>query len=222
MMEHISMVWFAILGLGAGHGINPAMGWLFAVALGLQEGRRRAVWRSLVPLAAGHGLAIACAVVFAAALGLAIPLRWLKWLVALSLLALGVYRLFRHRHPRFGGMQVGFRDLTIWSFLMASAHGAGLMILPFVVGGIPLPAASHSMGGGTGAGHVLTAGVGGDGVVGLLVTLVHTAGYLLVTGVVAVLVYEHFGLKRLRSLWLNLDLIWAAALILTAIVTPLI
>src|SRR5262250_3160735 len=127
------MEWHAIFLLGAFHGVNPGMGWLFAVALGMQQGSARGVWRALPPIALGHLVAVGGVVLTALLLGLVIPLFILKIGVALVLTIFGVYRLWRHRHPRFGGMQVGFRDLSIWSFLMASAHGAGFMVLPFVM-----------------------------------------------------------------------------------------
>ena len=120
--------------LGAYHGINPGMGWLFAVALGMQQGSARGVWRALPPIALGHGLAVGVVLAVAAAAQLVVPLDTLRIVVASILIAFGLYRLWRHRHPRYGGMQVGFRDLTIWSFLMASAHGAGFMVLPLVMG----------------------------------------------------------------------------------------
>ena len=140
--------WLALAGLGALHGVNPGMGWLFAVALGLQEGRARAVWRALPPLALGHALAIALAVAVAAAIGGIIPVAPLRWGVAAVLLGFGLLRLRFHRHPRYGGMRVGPRQLTIWSFLMATAHGAGLMILPVVLAG-------ESLVPGRNRGHVL-------------------------------------------------------------------
>lgn len=196
--------WAALLLLGAAHGVNPGMGWLFAVALGLQQQDRRAVWRALLPLAAGHALAIAAAVGLAAAAGLVLPPAQLRWVVAASLLAMGAFHLVRHRHFRWGGMRVGARDLTIWSFLMASAHGAGLMALPVVLG------AGHGAHGA--GGHPAHA-------TGLLASGVHAAGYLLVTGAIAVVVYERLGLRLLRSAWVNLDLIWAGALVVAAVVT---
>ena len=131
MNDSGSWRWPALLLLGAYHGINPGMGWLFAVALGMQERRRTAVAWSLVPITLGHTLAIAVAIAVAGVLGMVISLGHLKLIVAVALFAFGGYRLFRHRHPKGGGMRVGFRDLTLWSFLMASAHGAGLMGLPF-------------------------------------------------------------------------------------------
>lgn len=216
----------ALLGLGALHGVNPAMGWLFAVALGLQEGRGRAVWRALVPLALGHAVAIAAVVALAVALGALVPTGLLRWLVAATLAGTGVYRLFRHRHPRYGGMRVGPGQLAVWSFLMATAHGAGLMVLPFVVGAGGASGPGPSAGGAvsTHAGHTahaetLLAGLASGQLEGLLVALVHTAGYLLVTGLVAVVVYEKLGLRLLRSAWINLDLLWSGALVATAIAT---
>src|SRR5215467_6317352 len=112
-----------ILFLGAFHGINPAMGWLFAVALGMQERRVGAVWRALIPLTFGHALAIGAVVVIAVAAGVAVPAASLKLPAAITLGILGAYRLFRHQHFRGGGMRVGIGGLTAWSFLMATCHG---------------------------------------------------------------------------------------------------
>src|SRR5690606_7681172 len=119
---------------GAIHGINPAMGWLFAVALGLQERSARAVWRALPPLALGHAVAIAVMLALAIAIGAVIPPHVLRAIVGVTLIGFGVRRLFRrHAHPRGIGMRVSTPQLTAWSFLMASAHGAGLMVLPLVI-----------------------------------------------------------------------------------------
>ena len=214
--------WLTLAGLGAVHGVNPGMGWLFAVALGLQEGRARAVWRALSPLALGHALAIGVAVLAALAIGLVVPAETLRWLVGGALVTLGGARLVRHRHPRYGGMQVGFRELTVWSFLMASAHGAGLMLLPLLVGAgeaaaQPNPHAAHLMA----ASVVPSLLVGGPVALGLQATALHTAGYLLVTGFVALIVYRKLGLRMLRTMWINLDLIWGAALVVTGAVAVL-
>jgi hypothetical protein len=203
------MTWnsLGLVALGAGHGLNPGMGWLFAVALGMQEGRTRAVWRALSPLALGHALSVGAAVLVAAALGQVLPPAALRWIVGGSLLGLGALRLLRHRHPRYGGMRVGFRELTAWSFLMATAHGAGLMVLPL------LPGAS-----GTHAMHMAQASVmplSGSLDAGLWATALHTAGYLLVTGLIAVVVYSKLGLRMLGTMWINLDLIWGWALLIT-------
>lgn len=212
MADH-ALPWGVLLLLGATHGINPAMGWLFAVALGLQERSRWAVWRALGPLAAGHALAMAAALAVAVALGAVLPLGWVRGLVAASLLVLGVRALRRHRHPRWGGMRIGGRDLTIWSFLMASAHGAGLMVLPFVLGPSAPTVAS--------AAHAEHAAMVGSiaPLTGAAVALVHAAGYLAVTGLLAFVVYEKMGLRLLRTAWVNLDAVWAAALVGTAVLT---
>lgn len=214
--------------LGAAHGINPAMGWLFAVGLGLQHEDRRAVWRALGPMALGHALAIGVAVLAAAALGLLLPLGALKGLVSAVLFGFGILHLRRHWHPRRGGgMRVGARDLTIWSFLVATAHGAGLMALPFVLGGGAAPAhaahgAANASAAGSHAGHALAAGLPAGAGAGVAAALVHTAGYLLVTGVIAVIVYEKLGLALLRKVWINLNVVWAGALIVTAVLTALL
>ncbi|HEU4955324.1 MAG TPA: hypothetical protein VFT28_12145 [Gemmatimonadales bacterium] len=205
----------ALVGLGALHGLNPGMGWLFAVALGLQERSRRALWRALPPLALGHAGAIALAVAVAAALGHALPPLELRWIVALTLVGLGVFRLTRHGHPR-GGFRVGGRDLALWSLLMATAHGAGIMVLPLVLpsSGTPVGHTAHA--------GMLLAGVGAGLPPGCTATVLHTAGYLGVTMLAAVLVYERLGVGVLRRAWVNLDLVWAGALILTGALTGLL
>src|SRR5580658_9115840 len=199
------VVWSTLFLLGAYHGINPGMGWLFAVARGMQEHRTRAVAWSLPPIALGHALAIGVVVLIFQLAQVAVPLVYVRIGVAVALVGLGVYKLIRSRHFRWGGMQVGFRDLTTWSFLMASAHGAGLMVLPVV---LPGPHAHH---------HAASQGVAG----GIWATLVHTLGYLTVTAAVALLVYQKLGLGMLRRSWINLDLIWAFALIVTGVVALL-
>jgi hypothetical protein len=198
--------WAGILALGAFHGVNPGMGWLFAVALGMQERRRLAVCRAMLPLALGHGLAIAAAVAVAVVAGAVVPLKSIQWAVAGVLLALGISRFFRHGHPRWVGMQVGMRDLTVWSFLMASAHGAGLMVLPLVLGAAVTP-------------HGHAHGAEADAASALSATIVHSVGYLVVSAAVALVVFEKLGIGLLRKAWINLDLVWAVALVVTSIVT---
>lgn len=202
--------WWLLFALGAFHGVNPAMGWLFAVARGLQEHRRREVWRALLPLGAGHVLAVGAAVAVAVAVGRNLPLDPLRWLVAALLVGLGARRLVRHRHPRLAGLRVGAVGLTVWSFLMASAHGAGLMVVPLLLGGERSAIGGHA--------HHAPAAGGLD--VALTATAVHAVGYLLVSAAVAVLVYEKLGLRFLRTGWFNLDLLWALALIVTGAATP--
>jgi hypothetical protein len=202
--------WAMLMALGAFHGVNPGMGWLFAVALGMQERRRGAVLRALVPLGAGHAVAVAVAIGAALAVGFAIPLAWLRWPIAAVLVSLGVLRFFRHGHPRWAGMRVSMRGLTVWSFLMATAHGAGLMVVPVFMGMSLSGAGEHEH-------HMHAAGTGLGAA--FLATGLHAAGYLTVTAFVAVLVFEKLGVGILRRAWVNLDLIWSAALIATGTLT---
>jgi hypothetical protein len=199
-----------LLGMGAFHGVNPGMGWLFAVALGMQEQRRAAVWRALLPLGAGHALAVAAAVAIAVVAGAVAPIDKLRWPVAVILVAIGGLRLIRHRHFRWVGMRVGMGGLMLWSFLMASAHGAGLMVVPVFLA-MTMTSAQ--------AGHTIVAAAPTAAV---FASLLHALGYLLVTAAVALLVFEKLGLGLLRKAWLNLDIVWAAALIATGVLTVLL
>jgi hypothetical protein len=194
--------------LGAFHGINPGMGWLFAVALGMQENRAQAVWRALLPLGLGHACAVAMAILVATMAGAIVPTTVLRWPIALILIAVGVRRLIRHRHPRWGGMRLGLGGLTIWSFLVATAHGAGLMVLPIWLD-VPEASGAHA--------EHMSAAAGLEE--GLAATAVHGISYLLVTTLVAWVVFARFGVALLRTTWINLDAIWAAALILTGVLT---
>jgi hypothetical protein len=216
-MTHAEMgstaLWLMLL-LGAYHGTNPGMGWLFAVALGMQERRGSAVARALVPIALGHALAIGSVVIAAAFLGMALPREAIRYPVAAILFGLGIFSLIRHCNPRWIRMQVGFRDLTIWSFLMASAHGAGLMVVPVLLGSSTVEAANRMAGN-----HHTLAAV--SPLAALLATVIHTTAYLAVTGLIAWVVYSNLGLAVLRKAWFNLNLIWAAALVVTGLVTLL-
>jgi hypothetical protein len=206
--------WVVLALLGAYHGLNPAMGWLFALALGLQEKRRSAVFGALLPIALGHAAAIAVAIFLLVLLQNLIPIHVLKWPVAAVIFALGIYRLFRASHPRGAGMRVGTRDLVAWSFLMASAHGAGLMLIPVLL--------AHPM---VGMHHAMAIGMTGNGLplsmnVILLSILVHTATMLIVAAVLALVFFEMYdkaGLNILRHTWFNFDFIWAVALMIAAI-----
>ncbi len=209
--EMTTTSWVMLISLGAFHGINPGMGWLFAVALGMQERRRGAVLRALVPLGAGHALAVAGAVGVALAIGTVVPMRALRWPIAGILVSLGLMRFFRHRHPRWVGMRVGMVGLTVWSFLMATAHGAGLMVVPVLVG--------MSMPDGSGHLHHVAAAAGTTAGAALLATGLHAVSYLAVTAFVAVLVFDKLGVGILRRAWFNLDVIWAAALVASGAVT---
>ena len=213
-MGEMTSSWAALLGLGAFHGMNPGMGWLFAVALGLQERRRGAVLSALLPLGVGHALAVAAAIALAMMAGGAMPLQWVRWIVAVILVVFGASRLFRHRHPSWASMRVSKGGLTWWSFLMASAHGAGLMVVPLFLGMV-MPAAAHE-------GHHGMALQGSTPATALLATALHAIGYLAITAVVALLVFEKFGVAILRKAWFNLDLVWAIALIGTGVVSVLL
>jgi hypothetical protein len=207
--------WVAFALLGAYHGLNPAMGWLFALSLGLQEHRRSAVIGALLPIALGHAAAITVAILALRFIQHFLPLNILKWGVALFLFTLGIYRLFRASHPRGAGMRVGGRDLFVWSFLMASAHGAGLMLLPVLMAQ-PMSGMTHSMGGGTSVipSSLSTSAIG-------FAVLIHTASMLAVAGILAIAffeTYEKVGLRLLRSTWLNFDLLWAIALLMAGCV----
>jgi hypothetical protein len=226
MSDH-SLVTIALL--GGAHGVNPAMGWLFAVSLGFQAQSGRAVWRALGPLALGHALAIGGVLSAAAVVGAAMPVWWLRWITALALLAVGVRHLRGHVHAPRAGMRVGAKELTTWSFLMASAHGAGLMVLPFVLGRSPAGVdAPHRHGSmmlnEAHSSSVSLAGlsVGSGDSFAFIATLVHTASYLVVACAIAWLVYNKLGVRVLRTAWINLNVIWASALIVTAACTLLL
>src|ERR1700674_5446295 len=193
--------WLALAGLGAFHGLNPAMGWLFAVALGLHRHNRRMVWLSPLPIALGHALSIALVAGAFLWAGLVIDPRAVRIGAGVFLLGWALYHWrYGHRHRVRVGMQAGLAALALWSFLMATTHGAGLMLWPVLM---PLcfPAGTEP----SSSGPFLTA---------LLAIGVHTLAMLTVTTVVAVAVYEWIGLEILRRAWLNVDLIWTLALLL--------
>jgi hypothetical protein len=213
MSQQALWPWLALLALGAFHGINPAMGWLFAVALGLQEKRRQAVWRALLPIALGHALSVAAVLLVVGLLQIMLAEALVRRLCGGALLAFGLYRVLRRRHPRWVGMRVSFADLTLWSFLMASAHGAGLMLTPIL---LTWSAAEFSH-------AALLQSLSPDRIAtSMLLVLsavaVHTLSLLIVTAAVAILVYEKLGLALLRHAWFNLDFLWVAALCLAGLV----
>jgi hypothetical protein len=198
--------WLILFGLGAYHGVNPAMGWLFAVSLGLQNRSRRAVLMAIPPIALGHAISIVLIVGLLWLAQLSLPLKWVRYGAAAILFAFGLSRFIRSRHPNWVGMQVGFRDLTLWSFLMASAHGAGLMLMPVLLG----RSGDHSSHGS----HMASMNDQWEWVAAVVV---HTAGYLLVALVIALVVYEKLGLSLLRSAWFNVDVIWVMALMISGV-----
>ena len=215
----------ALLSLGALHGLNPGMGWLFAVALGVQRGDRRTVWRALGPLALGHALAIATAVALALEFELVLPSIGVRWVAATLLLGLGVWQLRGHRHAglgrwRVGGLRASGRELVAWSFVVASAHGAGLMAAPFALRAVRSGVMGHS--GHASHSSAALASVASVDWPTLWATTVHTVGYLLVTGLLAVVVYERAALHLVRRAWINFDLVWGAALVLTGVAVAVV
>lgn len=211
--------WLTLALLGAYHGLNPGMGWLFAVALGLQERSRAAVIGAFAPIALGHAFSIAGVVAVVSLAQTVVTPDFLRLAGAVTLVLFGLYKLVRAAHPRWVGMRVNFRDLTTWSFLMATAHGAGLMLVPILLQLSPGVAGSADH-----AHHVMavggtTAAPAALPIAAVAAVGIHTAAMFMVMGLIAVVVYEKLGLAILRRAWLNLDRIWALALIGVGILT---
>jgi hypothetical protein len=199
-----TLPWLAFAGLGAFHGLNPAMGWLFAVALGLHRQSRAAVMTSLVPIALGHAASIALVTALLLTAGMLVPGHLVRAGAGLLLLAWAAYHWrFGHHHRVRFGMQVGLWGLAAWSFLMATAHGAGLMLWP------PMMASCVSAANEASAGAPFAAAFAG--------IAIHTAAMLFTTAVIAMLVHEWLGLSLLRKAWLNIDLVWVVALAATGV-----
>jgi hypothetical protein len=199
--------WLALAGLGLFHGVNPAMGWLFAVALGLNRGSRSIVLLSLVPIALGHAVAVATVLFAVLALGLVLDHAMLMRAAAVLLIAWALWHAIRgHRQRLRVGMQTGLAGLVLWSFLMASAHGAGLMLVPIL---LPICASGAA-----------TSELHSGGAIPLAIAAagVHSLTMLAAIGVISVTVYEWIGVDFLRRGWINLDKIWAAALLLCGVV----
>jgi hypothetical protein len=224
-MAHENWPWLALILLGAYHGLNPAMGWLFAVGLGLQEGRREAVIKAFWPIALGHAAAVTLVVAAVLAAQVVVPLDVLKNVGGGALILFGLYKLIRRKHPRWVGMRVGFRDLTAWSFIMASAHGAGLMLVPVL---LKLSGTMQEM---EHRAHEVHEHWGHS--VHLLLTdpatlanfasvAVHTLSMFAVMAAVALVVYEKLGLMILKRTWFNVDLLWAGALVGAGVITLVI
>jgi hypothetical protein len=197
----ITWPWLALAGLGAYHGLNPAMGWLFAAALGLHRGSRRVVLQSLIAIAIGHAVAVALVVAAIMTLGVTLSARAVQIIAGAVLILWALYHtLYGSRHRARVGMRVGFAGLLLWSFVMAGAHGAGLMVVPSLMPLCVDPSAGA-------ASLPLAAPV--------IAVLVHTAAMLAVTATIAVLVYEWLGVDFLRRGWINLEWLWTAALLFT-------
>ena len=213
--------WIALAALGAYHGINPAMGWLFAVALGLQERSRGAVFNAFPPIALGHAASVALVVGVVIVGRTIVPIDALKFVACVVLVGFGIYKLVRSTHPRWVGMRVGFRDLTAWSFLMASAHGAGLMLVPIL---LRLPGYRVQVVDLRDVPHVEYMALGAPDSVATLVSqaaavAIHTLSMFGVMAAVAVIVFEKVGVSVLRRGWFNLDRVWAIVLIVAGVLT---
>ncbi len=211
---HGAWPWILMALLGAYHGVNPAMGWLFAVNLGLQDGGRRAVLRALPPIALGHEAAIALVVALVLVLGVVADPAALHVGAAVVLISFGIFRFAKPRaHPRWVKARVNGRELTLWSFLMSSAHGAGLMVAPVLIGAGTADARAQD--------HALSdmrLDVLSIPQSALAVAL-HVGAMLLVMGLVAVAVYELWGVRILRSAWVNTDALWAGTFVVAGLVT---
>ncbi|MBV7518251.1 hypothetical protein [Ensifer sp. ENS12] len=198
--------WLSIAALGAFHGINPAMGWLFAVALGLHRQDRRIVWLSLAPIAAGHAVSAALTLAVVVTFGAALEPHSFRLVAALLILSVAAYgALYGHRHRVRVGMRASMASLGLWSFLMATSHGAGLMLLPAVLS----LCVADSPG---------DLAIAGSLPVALAAVAVHGAAMLAVVAAVALAVFEWLGLAALRSAWINFDRLWTLALGATGIV----
>jgi hypothetical protein len=200
----------ALVAMGAFHGLNPAMGWLFAVARGLQERSRALVLQSLPAIAAGHAASVGAVAVLVALTRSVVATQAVAIGGGIVLVGFGLWRLLSRRHFRWVGMRISLWQLAAWSFLMSSAHGAGLMLLPVLTASGTVPAGHH---------HGLASASGNAVSAAIFVTGVHTLAMLAVAGTIAVAVYEIVGLAILRRAWFNLDRVWAAALITAGAVT---
>ena len=206
--------WVLVALLGAYHGLNPAMGWLFAVALGMQEGDRRAVLRALPPIAVGHEASIVLAAALVLGLGLLAATAVLHMGAGIALFVFGIFRFVKPRaHFRWVKARVSRGELAWWSFLMSTAHGAGLMVAPVLIGAGAgtAEAQDHAIAAAQEQGLSLL----GSGVAVVL----HVGAMLAVMGLLAVLVYDRWGLSVLRKGWVNLDAVWAGAFVLAGVIT---
>src|SRR5215210_3340556 len=207
--------WVLLGLLGAYHGLNPAMGWLFAVALGMQERDRKAVVRALPAIAIGHEASILLVALLVLGLGVLTDPSALHLGAGIALIAFGLFRFVKPRaHFRWVRGTVNRRELTWWSFLMSTAHGAGLMVAPVLIGAGAVDSAAASD-------HAI-ATVRSDGLSiagSVLGITLHVAAMLAVMGAVALMVYDHVGVAVLKKAWINLDALWAGAFVLAGVLT---
>ncbi|WP_248319879.1 MULTISPECIES: hypothetical protein [unclassified Caballeronia] len=201
-------LWLTAAGLGAFHGVNPAMGWLFALALGLYAHSRRVVLVSLVPIALGHAASVALVLAGVLTLGSVVDHETLARGSGVCLIGWGAWRAWRgHRGRPTVGMRTGLAGLALWSFVMSSAHGAGLMLVPAL---LPLCGGAGANAGAAGASSAAAFEAGA------LALSVHTVAMLAVIAVIALAamsLHERTGLAFLRTGWVNVDWLWSVALI---------
>jgi hypothetical protein len=200
-------LWLGIIASGLYHGINPGMGWPLAVSAGLMQKSPRALLGALVPLSLGHLVAMLLVLLpFALLIALVEWQRQIQLAAGLLVIAFGLARLVNRRHPR-ALARIPPTQLGLWSFAVAIAHGAGLMIVPLYLG-LCQTSAVH-------AGHVAAAGAVHQNLqMALLVALIHTAAMIAVGGCLAWLVYHYLGLKLVSKSWFNLETVWAVSLVL--------
>lgn len=204
-------LWSAVVASGLYHGANPAMGWPLAVSAGLMERSSRALLAALGYLAAGHLLAMLVAMVpFALLAALFAWRREVQIGASVLVVGFGAFQLVRRRHPRVLA-RIRPARLGLWSFSVAIAHGAGLMLVPIYLG-ICRP--SDLDRGHEAAGALINANLD----MALVVSVVHAAAMIAVGGLLAWLVYRYLGLKFVSRSWFNLDAVWAASLILVGAV----
>ena len=202
-------LWLAVVASGLYHGVNPGMGWPLAVSAGLMEKSQRALFLTLWPLSVGHLLAILVMLLpFALLLALAQWQREIQAAAALLVIGYGVFLLLRRRHPR-ALARISPTQLGLWSFAIAIAHGAGLMLVPIYLGLCGTPAHGHET-----AGPLVEANLG----MAMLVAVVHVVATIAAGGCLAWLVYRYLGLKFVSRSWFNLDASWAASLVLVGAV----
>ncbi|SOC57261.1 hypothetical protein [Ornithinimicrobium cerasi] len=195
----------AAVGLGLFHGVNPAMGWLFALSFGLQEKSRRALLRSLAWIVLGHEASVLPSALVITLFASQVSRGMAMAVVAATLLAFGVVLLLRTRHFRWVGMRLKPWQLAWWSFLMSTATGAGLMLAPVLLH----TTSSHE--------HAVSGALSGDLGAAVVVSLVHAAGMAFAAGAVALVVYQVVGLRILRTHWVNLDRVWALAFLVAGL-----
>jgi hypothetical protein len=200
-------LWLAVIASGLYHGVNPGMGWPLAVSAGLMERRSRAVAAALWPLTVGHLLAMLVVILpFSLLVALVQWQRPIQTGASLLVIGFGTFRLVNRRHPRVLA-RIRPTQLGLWSFAVAVAHGAGLMLVPIYLG---LCRAADLDRGHEAAGALINNDLG----MAVLVSVVHSVAMIAAGGVLAWLVYCYLGLKFVARSWFNLDATWAFSLIL--------